>query len=163
MDTKTTGKTQLLMDKELIKILLVEADSADRRIIERALAKCSWPVEFVIESAGSLSAAFECLGNNGYDIIVFDLGLPDSSGIETVQRIRETNPNLPIVVLTDITKRKKAEEKIKHAAKEWQRTFDSISDLVFIQDKDFTITKVNKAFADAISSKAEDTQSDRWY
>lgn len=33
---------------------------------------------------------------------------------------------------------------------EWQKTFDAINDFIFIQDNNFTITKVNKAFAQAM-------------
>lgn len=56
----------------------------------------------------------------------------------------------------DVTARKFAEEKVKQYGKEWQDTFDAISDLVFIQDQDFRIVKANKAFLDAMGSKAED-------
>jgi len=56
----------------------------------------------------------------------------------------------------DITERKKAEEEIKRAAEEWGRTFNAIADLVFIVDKDFTITKMNKAFPEALKLKPED-------
>ncbi len=56
----------------------------------------------------------------------------------------------------EITERKKAEEKIRRAEEEWSRTFNSISDMVFIQDTNFTIIKVNKAFADTLKMKPED-------
>lgn len=59
--------------------------------------------------------------------------------------------------------RKKAEEKLRLSAEEWRSTFNSISDLVFLQDKDFTITKVNKAFADALKSKPEDIVGKKCY
>ena len=49
----------------------------------------------------------------------------------------------------DITERRRAEENIKRAAEEWRTTFDSITDLVSIHDKDFRLIRVNKAFADA--------------
>jgi len=48
---------------------------------------------------------------------------------------------------------RQAEEKIKHAAEEWRTTFDSITDLVSIQDKDFRLVRVNKAFANAFKMK----------
>ncbi len=80
MGTETIDKTQILTGKDLIKVLLVEDDAVDRRTVERILANCPWPVEFVIESAGSLSEAVECLGSKGHDIVLLDLGLPDSSG-----------------------------------------------------------------------------------
>lgn len=56
----------------------------------------------------------------------------------------------------DITQRKQAEEKIELAIEEWERTFNSITDLVFIQDKDFTITKVNKSCCAALKLKPEE-------
>ncbi|HEY92309.1 MAG TPA: hypothetical protein G4O17_01000 [Dehalococcoidia bacterium] len=48
-------------------------------------------------------------------------------------------------------KRKQAEEKIKQAAEEWRTTFDSITDLVSVQDKDSRLIRVNKAFANAFN------------
>jgi len=56
----------------------------------------------------------------------------------------------------DITERKQAEERIKHAAEEWRATFDSITDLVSIRDKDFRLVRVNKAYADAFKMKPKE-------
>jgi PAS domain S-box-containing protein len=56
----------------------------------------------------------------------------------------------------DITEYKFSEEKIKQAAEEWRTTFDSISDLVSIHDKDFKIKRVNKAFADVFKMKYQE-------
>ncbi len=53
----------------------------------------------------------------------------------------------------EITKRKGVEEKIEQVAGEWRTTFDAITDLVSIHDKDFRITRVNKAFADAFKMR----------
>jgi signal transduction histidine kinase len=47
------------------------------------------------------------------------------------------------------------EKELKRVNDEWDKVFDAIGDLVFIQDKDFTITRVNKAFADALKLKPE--------
>jgi PAS domain S-box-containing protein len=54
---------------------------------------------------------------------------------------------------TDITQRKTMEEAIRHAAEEWRRTFDSISDAISIHDRDFRIQRANKAFADFFNMK----------
>jgi len=61
-----------------------------------------------------------------------------------------------LVIARDISKRKQVEEKIKHAAEEWRTTFDSITDLVSIHDKDNKIVRMNTAFADAFNMKPED-------
>ncbi|MFH1046130.1 MAG: PAS domain-containing sensor histidine kinase [Candidatus Omnitrophota bacterium] len=55
-----------------------------------------------------------------------------------------------LMIVEDITERKKAENAIKRAVEEWDRTFNAISDLVFIQDQNYTITRVNKSFADIL-------------
>ncbi len=52
-------------------------------------------------------------------------------------------------VAIDITERKRTEEKIEHAAKEWRMTFDSATNMISIHDKDFRLTRVNMAFAEA--------------
>jgi PAS domain S-box-containing protein len=52
-------------------------------------------------------------------------------------------------VAIDITERKRTEEKIEHAAKEWRMTFDSTTNMISIHDKDFKLTRVNMAFAEA--------------
>ncbi len=56
----------------------------------------------------------------------------------------------------DITEQTQAEEGIKHAAEEWRATFDSITDMVSIHDKDYRIVRVNKAFADAFNMKPKE-------
>jgi PAS domain S-box-containing protein len=55
----------------------------------------------------------------------------------------------------DVTERKKAEEALKQSTEEWQKTFDLISDMVFIQDKDFRIIHANKALARFLKVKPE--------
>ena len=90
------------MNKDPIKVLLVEDDVVDRRLVERFLASCSQLIKFAVESVGSLSAAVESLSSSEYDIALLDLRLPDSSGIETVRKVKEANPRIPIVVLTGL-------------------------------------------------------------
>ncbi|MFC1666481.1 ATP-binding protein [Candidatus Omnitrophota bacterium] len=54
-------------------------------------------------------------------------------------------------------------EKIKQMSKEWQRTFDSITDIIFIQDNDFTVIKTNKACLDALGLQREDVIGKKCY
>jgi len=65
-------------------------------------------------------------------------------------RVAETEwngQNAYLALLRDITERKCAKEQIENAAKEWRTTFDSITDMISIHDKNFQITRVNKALA----------------
>lgn len=59
--------------------------------------------------------------------------------------------------------RMRAEASLREAAEEWQSTFDSISDLVFIQNNDHVILKANKAFCDALKSRPKDVIGKKCY
>jgi PAS domain S-box-containing protein len=54
-------------------------------------------------------------------------------------------------------------KKEEQLSEEWNKTFDAISDLVFIQDTNYTIVKTNKAFADALKLKPEQTVGKKCY
>jgi len=59
-------------------------------------------------------------------------------------------------IFRDITERREVEEKLLRAAGEWRQTFDAISDLLSIHDKDFKIVRVNKAYASAFKMKPQE-------
>lgn len=59
------------------------------------------------------------------------------------------------LVIEDITDRKQTEEKMKRTIQEWEITFNSISDMVFIQDNSFSILRANRSFAEFLHSTPE--------
>ncbi len=61
-----------------------------------------------------------------------------------------------IEVFEDITERKEAEAKARQLAEEWTTTFDSITDLISIQDRSNRLMMVNKAYADAFKVPVEE-------
>ena len=71
---------------------------------------------------------------------------------ERTRELAETNAQL----CTEAVERKRVEEMIRRAAEEWRATFDSLADLISIQDKDFRILRVNKAYADAFKMKPKE-------
>jgi PAS domain S-box-containing protein len=56
----------------------------------------------------------------------------------------------------DITEPRKIRERLERAGAEWNRTFDSIADAISIQDKDFRLVRVNKAYADLFGKEPEE-------
>ena len=54
------------------------------------------------------------------------------------------------VVCRDITERKNAEQAITLANREWEQTFDAISDLIMIVNTDYKILRANKAMAEGL-------------
>jgi PAS domain S-box-containing protein len=101
MEAVTDKGTQTLLDKRLLKVLLVDDEATDRIPVERILRTCSSPVEFVVESAVNLSEAIKNLTEKQYDVVLLDLELPDSSGIEILQQVIKVAPDIPVVVLTE--------------------------------------------------------------
>lgn len=63
----------------------------------------------------------------------------------------------------DITRQKKVDEKLRQANEEWGRTFNAISDLIFIMDKEHTIINANQAFFDVVHVKPEDVVGKKCY
>jgi len=81
-----------------LRVLLVEDFEEHLHLFTELLA--TQPEAFEIEMATSLAEARTRLNSGKYDVILLDLGLPDSDGIETYERIAEAAPELPVVVLS---------------------------------------------------------------
>jgi putative two-component system response regulator len=84
---------------ETLCVLIVEDNQADVDLIREALPETG-PVSFQIESVSRLSEALARLKNAGIDLVLLDLGLPDSQGLETYRKLSEATSHLPVVILT---------------------------------------------------------------
>ncbi|MDB6171564.1 MAG: sensor protein fixL [Chthoniobacteraceae bacterium] len=80
-----------------IKVLLVEDNTDYAETLQKCL-ECKRT--FSATRAKSLSEAMAILAEKTFDVVLLDLSLPDSSGLETIQAVRGVSPELPIVVLT---------------------------------------------------------------
>ncbi len=87
------------MPRPVTKVLLVEDNPADARLLREALAEIA-DSQFEITHCETLAQAHEFLANNTSDVILSDLGLPDSQGLETIRHIHKGAPGVPVVVLT---------------------------------------------------------------
>jgi signal transduction histidine kinase len=88
------------MDKKLIDILLVEDDPAYRHLVDIILAKSSLRSDYNMETANTLSRAVERVKEKKFDVILLDLGLPDSNNTDSIEKIRGLSPETAIIVLT---------------------------------------------------------------
>src|SRR2546421_2508550 len=87
------------MPAPVTKVLVVEDNPADARLLREALAEIA-DSRFEIAHCETLAQAREFLAKNAFDVILSDLGLPDSQGLETVRHIHTAAPGVPVVVLT---------------------------------------------------------------
>lgn len=81
------------------RILVVEDSAIDYRIIKGHLENAKG-IDFHIAHAERLADGLERLAQENIDIVLLDLMLPDSQGLETVRGVRTAAPGVPIVVLT---------------------------------------------------------------
>jgi signal transduction histidine kinase len=83
------------------KILLAE-DSPTDAILVRAALEQTDSTEFEVHHVERLSDVLERLVTETFDILLLDLGLPDSQGLETLSKIRMRSNQIPVVVLTGL-------------------------------------------------------------
>jgi DNA-binding response OmpR family regulator len=77
-------------------ILTIEDDDAIRRGIVDALGYAGYEV---LQSGDGTEGAHLAV-HRQYDLLLLDLVLPGTSGLEILQRVRETRPTLPVIILT---------------------------------------------------------------
>jgi len=82
-----------------IKILLIEDNPGDARLVREMLIKAG-DSRFNLVHADTLSKGLNQLANDNFMVILTDLNLPDSSGLESIIHIREHIPNIPVIALT---------------------------------------------------------------
>jgi PAS domain S-box-containing protein len=87
------------MENTPIEILLIEDDLAEAGMIMEMLAGFRKP-EFSVQHVQYLAEGLSQLGNKDFDVILVDLGLPDSKGLETALAVRDQAKSTPIVVIT---------------------------------------------------------------
>jgi signal transduction histidine kinase len=80
-------------------VLLVEDDEDDAFLLQRALNKAA-PGQFAVDRVGTLEAARRALLSSSFSVVLSDLSLPDSRGLDTFERIHEADPEVAVVVLT---------------------------------------------------------------
>src|SRR5687767_11906409 len=81
-------------------ILLVEDSPGDARLMRELLIDEVGRDGFRMRDARTLAEALQRIGEQRPDMVVLDLSLPDSFGLETLFRIQTLDALLPIVVLT---------------------------------------------------------------
>jgi DNA-binding response OmpR family regulator len=77
-------------------VLLAEDDNSIAEPLARALRREGYDVDVLAEGRGAVTQALTGMT----DLVVLDLGLPDMDGLEVCRRIRESLPQLPVLMLT---------------------------------------------------------------
>jgi CheY-like chemotaxis protein len=104
--------------KKHIDVLIIEDNLADFKLAELLLKESSVP-SFGIRHAVRLEEALKMLDAEHFDIILLDLGLPDSSGLDGLKKIADRPDSLPVVVLTGLEDEEMGLEALKKQASDF--------------------------------------------
>jgi signal transduction histidine kinase len=89
--------------EQRIDVLLIEDDPDEQLLLSLHLNEaCGGEVTFTMESADTLQDGLARLADDRFDVVLLDLMLPDSRGIDTVIRAKAAAPDTPLVVMTNL-------------------------------------------------------------
>lgn len=106
MDTSTT-----------LKVLVVEDNPGDYLLVEEYLQSAD--NNYSIVHAETMGVAEKFLAAEKYDVILLDLSLPDSTGVNSVRVIVESNNHTPVIVLTGFGNRQYGIDSLKTGAADY--------------------------------------------
>ncbi|GAB7093212.1 hypothetical protein JCM30237_03640 [Halolamina litorea] len=129
------------MAADELELLLIEDNPGDARLIEEMLhdaetllervdVDASAPENLRIHSESSLAGGVERLADADVDVVLLDLGLPDSDGLESLTGVIDATELVPVIVLTGIQDERIGIEAIKRGAQDYLVKDEVTSDLL---------------------------------
>ncbi|MEO0982486.1 MAG: sigma-54 dependent transcriptional regulator [Pseudomonadota bacterium] len=79
-------------------VLVIDDDPTQRRLLQAAVEKAGFAARCAPDGESGLAAAADEMA--GVDVVLLDLVMPGLSGLETLERLSERRPELPVIVLT---------------------------------------------------------------
>jgi two-component system, cell cycle response regulator len=124
-----TGVFEGDMDQEPIRVLLVEDNPGDARLVRETLSE---PGErpFHVIWVQTLHAGSAYLDEHPVDAILLDLTLPDSRGIETYRQLHDRAPEISTIILTGLDDETLALEAVRLGAQDFLRKGDACGNLL---------------------------------
>jgi signal transduction histidine kinase len=105
----------------LTNILLVEDNPRDVALLKHALRRSSehpWQLAEA-ETLAAATALFQNADISPFDLILLDLGLPDSQGLNTLKQFCQATTDIPVVVLTGLDDQALALEAVSAGAQDY--------------------------------------------
>ena len=132
----------------MLSILIVEDDITFSLMLTTWLGKKG----FVVRSSSSVSDAKRRLGEEAFDLVISDLRLPDSDGIDLLKWLKSTHPSLPLIMMTSYAEIQTAVQAMKLGAADYiakplnpDELLGKIKELVHVEEKAPTRVPVSSA------------------
>jgi|GEM_PF-1472638 len=100
-----------------LKILLVEDNPGDVLIFKEHLRFSG--IDFLLVESSTLKEAINKILQINFDVILLDLGLPDSLGIETLRKLDLPSLKIPVIVMTGLDDEETAVQSLKEGAQDY--------------------------------------------
>jgi signal transduction histidine kinase len=101
-----------------VPILLIEDNPDHAALITRLLGSSELPC-FHVTHVESLAAGLDKLATGGFELVMLDITLPDSQGVNTFRKVSAAAPHIPVVVLSGILDVALAIEVVQHGAQDY--------------------------------------------
>lgn len=143
-------------EKKTLRILHIEDNPGDARLVKEMLSQ-SKLTSFEIEHFERVKPALERLKQGGIDVVLSDLKVPDSQGLDTFQRVYEQAPSIPIVLITGTYEEEElALEALRRGAQDYLKKDVLNSDLL-VRAIRYAIER--KQLEEAVKERTQDLQS----
>lgn len=141
-----------------LKVLVVEDNPAFIRLVGELLLDYKFK-KFDVLGAESLSSAMEILKNKRVDVILLDLGLTDSNGINTFLELNKIAYEIPVIILTGVQDEDAAVTAISEGAQDYfvKGTFDGnmlAKSILFAIERKHNENAINE-YAEIIENTSE--------
>jgi len=101
-----------------ISILVVEDNPADVVLVREFLADMSG-CAYELATSATMAEALALLAVKNADVVLLDLSLPDSTGIETVRTLIGKHPRVAVIVLTGLQDEQTALQSVRYGAQDY--------------------------------------------
>ena len=101
-----------------MRILLIEDNPGDTRLIREILSEANGGIA-ELECEEMLASGLEHLARERFDVLLLDLTLPDSRGLETLEKVRPFEQKMPVVVLTGLDDDETAQKALESGAQDY--------------------------------------------
>src|SRR5689334_14367028 len=88
--------------RRALRILLIEDNPADARLTTELLRDAGVAGMDLVHAETLAAGIARLAEDRGFSVVLADLSLPDAQGSETVCRLRESDPRLPLIILTSL-------------------------------------------------------------
>lgn len=107
------------MESGPVRVLIIEDSLPDARLIEIMLTGVAGSHPFEVKRAERLGRAIEMMREAPFDVVLTDLTLPDSYGLETVKGVKSGAGGAPIIVLTGLQDEAMAARALREGAQDY--------------------------------------------